>query len=250
MHVSSYSCIGKHKAINQDYVQHYDNNTVIVCDGCSGAKHTDIGARIINHYYGSAKFRCESPEQIVFNLGLPNETLYCTLLKLCTDGDNLAFYRVGDGYLAVCFEDRLEISRFNYKRSAPYYVGYLLLGEDEKFLAIQGNDLSIERWTFSAAMELLSKEICLPLDERAKLDEVTTYDLADIKWACVASDGLGSFIDEAGNLADEVMVLKKLFSFKNFQGDFIARRFIHGIKELRDDGYTNFDDLSVGGICL
>jgi len=46
------------------------------------------------------------------------------------------------------------------------------------------------------------------------------------------------------------MIFRTLFGFKNLKGDFVARRFIHGLQELKKEGYAPFDDISVGGICM
>lgn len=247
-HCDTFTAVGGDKEICQDYVQSYKDDTVIVTDGCGSARDTDIGSRLLNRYEGGAFECCQPPDLIACNLGLPTESLYCTLLKIQLEGTKIYFLRVGDGFFAYSDVTKTTIEQFIYTQNAPFYVGYQLYNEIEKFKQINQH-LIKKVWTYDEKFQMLSKEFTIIKDPEQMLDEFTEYDATTWKFAAVASDGLDSFYPEGGLLLEEV-VLPKFFNFKNLYGNFLKRRAKAALRELKADGYSNLDDISIGAIVL
>lgn len=93
------------------------------------------------------------------------------------------------------------------------------------------------------------KESTTPLDFDTIIQTHTTE--STIKTVIITSDGLTTFTKKENGetlVYDSEKLIDKIADFKNFNGQFLHRRMNRVMKELHEEGYENFDDLSIGVI--
>jgi hypothetical protein len=260
MNSDSYFSIGRHP-ICQDYSISYnsgDLNYVIVADGCSSSKDTDIGARILAHSLKVNINRCKGwtpnsnyiaswASESKTSLNLEPNCLDSTLLSILRNEDTVQLTAWGDGLFVLKGKDQsIQTLLIDYEMNAPYYLNYLLDNKrDESYKRLglkkrirENNSVDLEN------IELGSTYLC---DAEYKLSR--SYNIKDLEWAAVLSDGIGSFIKDNTPVPIEE-ALKDLLQFKNFTGNFCERRLRKFLLDYHKEGITNFDDISLGCIYL
>jgi len=263
MHADSYYVIGDSHKVCQDYALHGVDSAgkpyIFLADGCSSAKDTDFGARILCH---SAKmyedeFFEENMENIFehirderLDFDLPYEALYATLLGAKSKENGVISYLTGDGIVAGRKTDgTIEYSRVESPYSAPYYLMYDLENNGPKDYVEQfGN--------FIKQTDILIKpdgEICLLEEIFFPYDNVlrTEFDLdgvPDFEVMAIFSDGVTSFVDENKKPIHESIIIKELLDFKSTKGEFVHRRMTAALKKWKKMGWSHHDDLSMACI--
>ncbi len=239
MNVDIYTLKGNSHAVNQDYVLATPTG-ISLCDGCGSAKDTDVGARLIARskpdYDGERNLK-----DMVKWLSLPKETLYCTNLRLevVEQEKHVRFERVGDGFVFYKLRDELIVREYRYAKNAPSYVGYSIFDEVDDFLSIEDNDLIIDGYTFDEKFNIKNQSTYRTKDISQLLESIELIPLEGLDFVGVSSDGMASFP------YPPVEVFKEIFSFINFEGEFVQRRMKKAIMALN---YTNHDDFSIGVI--
>jgi hypothetical protein len=246
----SFMRIGKGHTICEDYCIHGTEPFpyVILADGCSSSKNTDVGARILTH---TAKDKIKNREYVwssIYNakyiataLNLKEQCLDATLLVAyeLPDSNFIQVEMYGDGAIINIAKDgKIHWVDISYNNNAPYYLSYKLEAKRDAQYKKMGN---IKEGTgVNYAGQLIKTN--LPLYEPYKL----TIDKKTTSAILLATDGLNSFIKNGQCLPTDAIV-NQLTSFKNTNGAFIQRRCIRMISDLEKEGYHHVDDFSVGG---
>jgi len=255
----------------EDYTTHFEKNAyqkgVVVCDGCSSAKNSDIGSMLLAllakkvltargidlvslRYEGFISEVLEWLNLARSLVGVDEESLFSTLCVGYTyELENKHFFRAfiyGDGVIFARKKNTNEwrIWQINYASNAPFYPQYLqdkgasyeifLLGQAHDPLKelIETTETHQSRYPFNSPID-----ICLNLEE---------YDLVG-----VASDGVESFTKGTSDTAiPAIDVIKELTAFKNKTGQFMARRVLKALKAYQNAGYVPYDDVSIGVIVV
>ena len=267
--------IGGEHRINQDYVLTNNRNTdgtivdepfVILSDGCSSAPKADFGSRLLAAaamanitknidlatFYSStianAQIFCRT-------IGLPPECLSATLLTAKVEGDVVAVNAYGDGVVAVMEESgAMWVYEIVFLSGAPYYLKYdLEHGDKELYFNCFGDDFEIRRTQIFPDGTMETSKDSGKIN-REKSAEFKIYPkLDEIKFVALMSDGVGSFrhqINTGTSVSFEsvpvIDVVKELTSFKNFQGEFVQRRFLRAFEKFKKNNWNHSDDVSMG----
>lgn len=253
----------------QDYALVSDKQfpTLVVCDGCSGARaRTDIGARMLAlAFEEKAPVLATAPEQFFAEL-----LTYFQQIKVGTIRDNLAtiiggvvlpdcfrFFLMGDGVLTISFKDGSKtFYDWSWVKNAPFYLAYHLEQDaiDQFIQETVGQDEILEsvletRVSLNAAGEVISEasqwKSLRQFQEGFRMD----IPLAEVQAIACFSDGLLSFYKEVEggqfqHLANPAAV-QEFTGFKNYAGQFVTRRTTRGLQSMAKDGYLNYDDIGV-----
>lgn len=268
----SFFAIGSTHEICQDYViSNPDKLYTILADGCSTAKDTDIGARLLvkteeqnldkgcpmcGADYKKIIFQAEANAKV---LGLDKNCLHATLLtlRLSEDGDFLPFV-YGDGVIVArkrisnLGTPQLRIMNLEYPSGAPYYLRYELDNSKTQWEKIFGSSY-FQSHTF---LDIESNRTVL--GEKIQLEENSwegIYELSEYDMVAVLSDGIHSFFKKEKTDTsikttpiNYIEVIQELFKFKSMNGQFVKRRCKRFFKECKEKGWEHYDDFSIGVI--
>src|SRR5689334_1486619 len=227
--------IGSTHAVCQDYaIARHDY--VVLSDGCSSSPDTDIGARLLvlaldqiltAHATGEiAELHADAARTALEwadMLGLPAQCVDATLLSAHVTNDELIIACSGDGVIILETQSgALDFRPISSPSGYPFYPSYLHQPDRLR--------------------EMLAHNRCTKTS-------VLKFNVADYKYAAIASDGLTSFFHtqqtangkrvEPVHLSD---VLAELWSFKTSNGAFVERR----VKRFkRDTHWQHADDLTL-----
>lgn len=288
MHTDSYFVIGKDHVSKhtpcQDHarsIERDDVRLIVVSDGCSTGRFTDIGARIIT---------CATT--VAFNLlvdttdsdALCNETIPQSMLKsikVLADANknmmglitkdmfatcvyavvtpNAGFIHViGDGCVILKYIDGSIVSYvYEWQDNRPYYLMYE--GEDFKSFTAnhKKNDNGIE--------SLMIKKISIDTDGTATTDityvsidkvsvghviPLTKEMIADeLECITICSDGVTDFKqDKIFEPVEEL--IKKVVAFKTATGDLVKRRLTRIIVDYAKQNVFPLDDVAVATVYI
>lgn len=280
MRTGSYFNIGTTHTVCEDYALH-GGGYVILSDGCSNGGgpriHTDWGSRLLCKAAEvnldllpceSEAFnnRCISSAMTQVNAipNLPMQCLTATLLVAVVKGDQIHVHVVGDGLFGVKKKDgTFEISEIHFGTvdnpiSAPYYLRYELHKADRaEYLERFGPIYTEKLWVG----DLKNPEF--QTIQHNLMDGTTifrSYDIDEVEFAFIASDGLSSFylptvtgtskVNQPVEVPDVVSVL---MDFKSYNADFVGRQSEWVFKTKRPGSFGrldwhNGDDVSLGVI--
>jgi serine/threonine protein phosphatase PrpC len=232
--------IGSTHGICQDYAI-AKRDYVIVSDGCSSSPDTDIGARLLVRALDqdlSARPTTEIAElhanaartalAWADAIGLPPQCVDATLLSAHVTNEELIIACSGDGVIILETQSGgREVHPISSPSGYPSYPAYL--HQPDRLSEMVAHDRCTETIVFK-------------------------LNVADYKYAAIASDGLTSFFHtqqtpngkrvEPVRLAD---VLTGLWSFKNSHGAFVQRR----LKRFKKDTHwQHADDLALAVLHL
>ena len=256
--------IGTSHKVCEDYI--ISNETplpfVILSDGCSSSKNTDMGARILTHLtkqylkneinnlpvlinYDSwmANSIIYNSESIAKTMGLGESCLDATLLILYAIKGSIYVCMYGDGYLiTIDLQDRISSYEISYSNNAPYYLSYKIDAK-RKFIYRASNPTKT----------IIKNNSEILFQNKPETPFIKTLPIGDYKGVFIASDGVGSFINKHGEKHNIEETLKEITSFKNINGEFIKRRMGSkkgAINTFQEMGITHYDDLSIGGFII
>jgi hypothetical protein len=254
--------MGTSHKICEDYIISGNDgfSFVILSDGCSSSKNTDMGARILVHLAKQclknefcflhvltkyenlmSNWIINNSENVAKTMGLNKSCLDATLLILYIMDDLIYVYIYGDGYLiTVDLQDKVSFHEISYSNNAPYYLSYRI-DERRKILYMKSNPTKM----------VITDGDSTPYDY--SLPFVKELPINKYKGVFIASDGLGSFINQDGEKFGIEKILKEIISFKNINGEFMKRRMGSKkgvINTFQEQGITHYDDLSIGGFII
>lgn len=236
---------------------------VIVSDGCSSSRNTDVGARIlcylarqyINYRHDVFEFDQEemgywiihNAETTARHLGLNKSALDATLIVAVANDFYVDVFFFGDGY--ALFDNWIHSVEFG-PSNAPYYLSYKLDSERNDAYHSMKNEIIIRRHTLNDTH--IVQRGNLAYDKYFHLRKARRT----ISTASIFSDGVASFYRKEDNNMLPAWLAIGQFEMTDFPvktGDFLKRTLgsrrgsISIAKEL---GYVNIDDFSMGTILL
>ena len=291
IHSDYYFTNGKVLKTCQDYTISGEDPVphIVLCDGCSSSKNTDVGARILAHsvqnsfkllfetnssgllespfpYKSLGKMTIGFAKSSIVYLNLDNTCLDATLIISFIHGEYVTTMMYGDGYIIAIMKDgNFEVAFNEFEGNAPYYLSYQIDQERDKLFrdfSKQFNDESqvLTRY-FSVKPEgnfATRESRYLSINpsghfytrQRFDIPIIFTYPLDSLKTLLIFSDGIGSFVNENSSRISYLRILKHFTDFKTTSGEFIKRRARKAIEELSKEGIRNTDDVSVAGFMI
>lgn len=261
---------GAHK-VCEDYARSgfiSDRAFALGGDGCSGAKDTDFGSRLLvraAHNWLPSDYAIEpfcrsvaaTAQTYARTLAMSSESLASTLLSLWQVGENIQARIMGDGVLAARdFNGYWYVLEFEFPDNAPYYLKYELNANNKfNFIAsAQGGNETAEATVlrYSWAPGKLDKEPAIfQINRRMYVDKPFCFQktwLPQFDIVLIASDGLSSFTDVNNKPVETWRVLNELLRFKGLKGEFIQRRCRRAFDRFAEIQWKNQDDVFVAGI--
>jgi hypothetical protein len=235
--------IGSTHSLCQDYVI-ARNDYVILSDGCSSSPDTDIGARLLVKALDQNLRQPASIEELhkesarvalawAKMIGLPPESVDATLMSIHIAGDEVVIACSGDGVILLESQTGdLDFYTISSPSGYPFYPSYV--HQPDRLAELVANDRHIKEIRHSSDITISDS-----------LTITFKLNLADYKYAAVASDGMTSF--HSVTLLD---VLKEFWSFKNSHGAFVERRMKRFRKDTQPKGWQHADDLAIGVLHL
>lgn len=259
--------IGKFHQVCQDYTYHGISETgipyIIVADGCSTAKDSDIGARLLTHVAKMCFDFCgeyvwgdydrmgnyilhEASKQIAL-LGLPKLALTSTLIIAFELNNHIYVYTYGDGAIITKdINDNVQIIETSFTNNMPYYLNY--------WNDSNANNLYKESGSMLKVRETLNGEFKRELCEVASTyKNVRCFPVDNYKTIIISTDGITSFIDES--LPDRPSIpleqlTPEILGIKTFKGEFLRRRISRMTKDLEQKGIRHHDDLGMAAFYI
>ncbi len=251
--------IGSTHSICEDYIISGDlpYPYIILSDGCSSSKNTDMGARILCHLakqyllYRKDDYRfphldynelglwiIHNAELVVRQLGIHKSCLNATLIIAYVYEGYYYIYTYGDGSFVLQSKSGIiTITEFEFTKNAPYYLEYKIDPEAMDAYHNLKQDLIIKNNIDGVVFEHkyaydFKNLVTLSCDEFPRI--------------LLCSDGLSSFMHNKIKPIDPTIVGKEFLLYKSTKGEFLKRRIKRALKNYDKDGIEHFDDLSVG----
>lgn len=258
MNIDSFMTIGGSHYICEDYIRHGVDPVpyVILSDGCSSSKDTDIGARLmVTKAHEMLVYLATGYDHFRFNkfpryyikraidfflvqklqrtcelLNVPQTVLDTTLILAFKLLDKIHVVIHGDGNIVWVQENNnIFIENYSYEQNMPYYLSYKLNAKNmDHYLNLQNNKLKKKLMKNN---DVQIESVC------GEGYGISTFNMEDLKSLFITSDGIETFDVP---LFDTV---KEFMSFKNTKGEFLKRRSKRAVKILGN----HYDDISIGG---
>lgn len=237
---------------------------MILSDGCSSSKNSEIGAMVLSHsvirllyqikekfencdYYSSVDIYNFINDNILldaydiingFNLSV--DSLYATLIVSIVLGGQIHTMMWGDGHIIVVNHDNDIIyhKTIDFPYNAPYFISYNLPQNKDVhnnyIKNIGGKSITVNNET--KLVDIKTKDI-------------TTFNLDDIQYLMITSDGIESFRDIDTKIrVSPIKVVNELVNFKLTDGEFVQSRVKKMFKDFQKKNQYNYDDFSC--VCM
>jgi hypothetical protein len=271
VHIDHLLKIGKTHKICEDYIiSGYDPVPyIILSDGCSSSKNTDIGARILCHRAKQyLQQRTDSFDSInafemgdyiiwasklaIDLLGLDVTALDATLIIAYYYDGLININMYGDGHIVNIHKNDITIKNIEYSKNTPYYLSYKLdpkrdgIYRDNKIIKMVDKHYIDNPYTAGCTQSLVAgmMDYKKPYISSHKINPNKDQTIF------IFSDGISTFFNKEQS---EFLPIKDLIqdfsSFKTLKGEFLQRRLLSkkgAITKLEQQGYEHLDDLSIG----
>ncbi len=288
MHTDSYFVIGKDHVSKhtpcQDHarsIERDDVRLIVVSDGCSTGRFTDIGARIITcattvafnllldtndkdtlcnetipqSMLKSIKVLAEANKNM---MGLITKDMFATCAYAIVTPNEGFIHVVGDGCVILKYIDGTIISYvYEWQDNRPYYLMYS--GEDlGSFIA---NHRKNDKGTESLMIKKISIDpdgntttdiTCVPIDKvfEGHVIPLTKEMITDkLESITICSDGITDFKQDKIAVPVEE-VIQKVVAFKTAKGDLVKRRLTRILLDYVKQNVFPADDVAVATICI
>ena len=271
MITDSHYMIGKSHITCDDYAIN-EGSHIVVADGCSSSKRSEIGARILSIAFSNIikdgypdftdsvdKGLYEELADMIsievskssYGLSLESESLDASLIGAFLNSDGLVrAVMYGDGNIIYKKrnENFIRYVNVSYFNEAPYYLSYLQQ---------EGRKLSYEKFSYMNGSEGNIKKIKygkIGIEEKTSIvqyDFPVYYSLRDdeLEFLVVTSDGIGSFYKrgEMGKSIsiDLIQIINEFTSFKVITPGFVKRRLRKATEVYSKENIFHSDDISM-----
>jgi len=246
LHIDAHFARGRSHAVCQDYAA-VGPGIAVVCDGCSGAPNSDVGARLLAHAAlratpdaladGSWLRRSETARRA---LGLDVAALDTTCIVARAAEETIEVTMFGGGVVAARrLDGTLSIIEVSFSQSAPPYPSYAL--SDVRRQAYERSGLR--------SPTLHQTDHAPPA---VALGSGLSWSFPRTEWTSVlvGSDGLGAFRQVDMTLAPATEVVPAVFRYPSPRGTFVTRRLRKYLaKEAPARGLHPEDDVAVAALC-
>lgn len=268
---------GADHSVCQDYTSHgfifNDPNKpykpyIILCDGCSSAKNSDFGARLLSRACEIAitdlvagmsasdidilnlePLIRSNVSSILKALAYEVEPVLATvMLAFVVDGITFVYSR-GDGTIHIKTKDGVEqTTHVSYVTSAPFYLAYDLLAN--------GKDQYLSQFNSNRIVTTHIDGVLHSTIEESPTSVIAFYE-NDVDAIVLSSDGMDSFRKTRNSListndlaiqADRMTILSRAKAFKNKSPGFVQRRVSKMEAENIKLGIEHYDDFSLAAI--
>jgi len=254
----------------EDYllVDKFPAPNIILADGCSASKFTDVGARILcfnswdiltskNTMGGLDDFPPHDFADIITKMlqgrfgDVPDSTFMdSTLICSYYTGNDVRALMFGDGVLIHMTHNttpRMATTiDVDFEHNAPFYLSYEL--NESRMRKYRGMMSDTPKKIRMHDIRMDDGRVAEIGDFDEDLDKITYFSFpvqpGDI--VIVASDGIKQILDKANNIYDLHEFVKDLLSFKNMNGTFLQRRMKRIMDDYRLYGFRPYDDISIG----
>lgn len=264
----SYFCIGSTHEVCQDYASSSpDKLRAIISDGCSSAPDTDFGSRLLvkakekmffDDFEQGESLAIFAAHGAACHIGLNDVALTATLLTVSLEVA-LPYFRTevqGDGVIVGrTFDGDLDILSYDYNKGAPDYPRYLLKPEYRRNWIAQfpNNTFTGTETSITKDGEIVHKAVHTLESKRM----IGNWEMSRYQYVAVLSDGVKSFMrrEETATSAanypvDYHEIIRELFAFKNFNGEFVKRRCKRAMKDFAAKKWFHTDDFSMGVVVV
>lgn len=258
------SNIGNSHIINQDYASvgsfkylDKDFSFAIVSDGCSSSENSEIGSMVLTNVtkkllksgllsYDLLKTNIPEHARLVLeNLGISDfSVLDATLIiLLINETDNrFTVYFYGDGFLKIQYLDQTVIKGLEYSKNSPNYISYNLTPDRLSTYNNYEQSLTVSTYNININNEYTSSK-----EVKKSTDQVMfQYSLEGVKTISIMTDGVESLKDvNTSESEDTVNVIESITDFKNFNGNFLVRRYNAFKRTVLKTSIVHQDDLTI-----
>jgi hypothetical protein len=208
------------------------------------------------------------------DLELNSVSLDATLLYIISDGKNSIICVWGDGAFLIKYKNNyMKFVNIKYPSGYPFYINYhkdnSRLDEFISQSKVRQTDIHIEYPHLDKfiTMDRIETEMNINNDRNDSTLYPIQYTIPntgegiteniDIESVSIISDGINSFYQTNTNDTSIVAkdlssidIVKKMLSYKNFNGQFVQRRMQAFQKDCKKNNIEHQDDLSVATICF
>ena len=221
-----------------------DHAIAVLCDGCSSAINTEIGARLLawnisqNPGWDSSDIlaymdRCIPP------MGLHKSSFYSTILRAIADQQQFNVSVWGDGFvIARKVTGGLRVVHLTYPEGAPAYLAYAQSSKDLDAYQSQfhGGICQIDVWDFEDGQWSLVEQST----SEGVVENIFTFTYDEYDLITLSSDGIETFKD-----VEWKDIVPSLCGYKNLHGEFVRRRVSAFLKR---EHSVHGDDISFASI--
>ena len=241
---------GKTHQVCQDYIETSDWY-VVLADGCSSAKNSEIGAMILCREAMNVLEQWkdslekldynEFGKNVIFNawksalvLNVPEECLNTTLLVAYKFNDHIFVHVYGDGLIITKQTNgNITCTEVSFTKNTPFYLSYLLSPEAFKSYPKEYRKIVTEHH-----FDILDAEETLFPNDKVTYG----YFIENYESILIASDGMTNWTHNP----DMGKVAKDMVNFAQPQGAYLQRCMNFLIRGYEKSGYYE-DDIAVGG---
>jgi hypothetical protein len=197
-----------------------------------------------------AKLSLSRCGQSIRMLNLSEATLDCTLLSIVSDGKNTFYSIFGDGLIIFYTNKNIYVIEVDFPSSAPFYLSY---GENKIREEAYFREFDLSK-NYKRTKYNHNWEVVEFVEKSIDCSEVLAgkFYLRDDEYlifAAVTSDGYMTYFDEREReYMDCPSVLKEMFGYKNFNGEFVKRRMLSFKRSCASRGIFHLDDVSIATI--
>ncbi len=289
MSCDSYYGIGDKHQVCQDYALHGTIDGMeyaIVTDGCSSAKHSEIGAQILCHaakyqlsllYQTGAIYECSletislmlqesilkriSETRLSYPISI--KALEATLFIAVKVVGAAYVFGWGDGVVITRYhvEDEIiqEVVDINYPDNAPFYLIYNTSNSSEIYKKERNEkNPQVELTQYSGYVNQDSP-LSAPLKEivNYRVDKPYYQEILIAQgWEkrlhslTVCTDGICSFQDTDNKPIELIDIVPEVVDYKSTEGEFVKRRMFFLKRKVRKNNWTHSDDLGCATILI
>lgn len=246
MHVDAHFAGGRGHPVCQDYALACPG-AAVVCDGCSTAEHSDVGARLLAHAALRPGAALGDPSWLAGVqaasrlLGLPEASLDATCILARARAQAIVVTMLGDGVVAARRVDdgRLSVIEVDFERAAPPYPSYRLCPRRSAAYLEAGLGTPRVR---------APQDAPAPAAEAGALTWVFPRD--QFSAVFIGSDGLAAFRRDDRSLVPTATVIEGLSRFPSHRGAFVTRRLRRFLaKQAPRAGMHPEDDVALAALC-
>lgn len=275
--IDSFMTIGNSHEVCEDYVYHSfgADPYIILADGCSSSKDTDIGARVLVHSARKIlnKFVLKTDAQIdadtlgdmivneadeiIKRMMLRTSALDATLIMMYRRESKVIIHVFGDGNVFLKKKDgTTKIYNYQYAKNMPYYLSYYLDASRQHQYCKEMFAENESGKTLTTTTHMVyddPQKDNLTFDTREDFVRIPTFILEadEYEMIAIASDGIESFFNPLNSLKTGYYdVLKELTAYKGTVGEFVKRRCKRAVKNYHKEGIEHYDDVSFGAMLI
>ena len=269
MNIDTFLTIGKTHKVCEDYILSGTEPIpyIIISDGCSSSKQTDMGARLLCFLAQQyLKFRVEmdifepdhnemgmwiihNAELVAKQLGLSRQSLDATLIIAYQNRpDNIRVHMYGDGCMLEFYADGGYVfTQVDYSQNAPYYLSYQIDPVRHKAFHEMNQSKIYTTWFQNVGWESTTRKFDADIPYVINCDLNSKENRCTMAGLLIASDGFISFMeDKKPGIKHILDYASDFYLFKTTAGEFLKRRATMALRNLAKENIHNADDLSIG----